>query len=122
MSGGDGSDGYNEASVMADRAIAAGVPRSAVVVDGTGVSTEATVADTLEWAADACRTREPASLRLIAVSQAYHLPRVQLAFASAGIDVLTVPAADPILIGEMPLLVAREVPAFWSYYLRECLG
>ena len=60
--------------------------------------------------------------RVIAVSQAYHLPRVQLSFATAGIDVLTVPAADPEPIGEMPLLVAREVPAFWVYYLRVCLG
>ena len=61
-------------------------------------------------------------IRLIAVSQAYHLPRIQLAFAAAGIDVLTVPAIDPVPISEMPLLVAREVPAFWSYFLRQCLA
>jgi hypothetical protein len=54
--------------------------------------------------------------------QPYHLPRIQLAFSGAGIDVLTVPAVDPIPIREMPLLVAREVRAFWLYYLRACLG
>ena len=59
---------------------------------------------------------------VIAVSQAYHLPRVQLTFATAGIDVLTVPAAESQPISEMPLLVAREVPAFWVYFLRVCLG
>ena len=59
---------------------------------------------------------------MIAVSQAYHLPRVQLAFAGAGIDVLTVPALDPEPIGEMPLLIAREILAFWAYDLRVCLG
>ena len=58
----------------------------------------------------------------MAVSQAFHLPRVQLAFANAGIDVLTVPAADPEPIGETPVLIAREVPAFWAYFLRVCLG
>jgi hypothetical protein len=48
--------------------------------------------------------------------------RIALVLAAGGIDVLTVPAADPVPTCEMPLLVAREIPAFWTYYLRECLG
>jgi vancomycin permeability regulator SanA len=117
MSGGDGADGFNEAIVMRDEAIAAGVRPEAILVDPAGVTTEATVANAVALLRD---YSVPPSL--IAVSQAYHLPRVQLSFATAGIDVLTVPAADPEPIGEMPLLVAREVPAFWVYYLRVCLG
>jgi vancomycin permeability regulator SanA len=117
MSGGDGADGFNEAIVMRDEAIAAGVRPEAILVDPAGVTTEATVANAVALLWD---YSVPPSL--IAVSQAYHLPRVQLSFATAGIDVLTVPAADPEPIGEMPLLVAREVPAFWVYYLRVCLG
>jgi uncharacterized SAM-binding protein YcdF (DUF218 family) len=117
MSGGDGADGFNEAMVMRDEAIAAGVSPEAILVDPAGVSTEATVANAIALLSD-----YSVPPRLIAVSQAYHLPRVQLSFATAGIDVLTVPAADPEPIGEMPLLVAREVPAFWVYYLRVCLG
>jgi vancomycin permeability regulator SanA len=120
MSGGDGSDGFNEALVMRDVAIADGVPDADILVDPHGISTEATVANVnglLE-----ARGRRTPDLRLIAVSQAYHLPRVQLAFGQAGVDVLTVPAADDPPISEMPLLVAREVPAFWGYYLRICLG
>lgn len=119
MSGGAGTDGFNEAEVMRDRAIAAGVDASAILVDATGVNTDATVSHTI-----ALLDEPPAvgPLRLMAVSQAYHLPRIQLAFSGAGIDVLTVPAVDPIPISEMPLLVAREVPAFWLYYLRACLG
>jgi vancomycin permeability regulator SanA len=117
MSGGDGADGFNEALVMRDEAIAAGVSPEAILVDPAGVTTEATVANAVALLWD---YSVPPSL--IAVSQAYHLPRVQLSFATAGIDVLTVPAADPEPIGEMPLLVAREVPAFWVYYLRVCLG
>ena len=121
MSGGDGVDGFNEAAVMRDVAVAAGVDPNDVVIDGSGVTTEATVDHAMAWLAS--HGSVPISdSRLIAVSQAYHLPRIQLAFAAAGIDVLTVPAVDPVPISEMPLLVAREIPAFWTYYLRQCLG
>jgi vancomycin permeability regulator SanA len=120
MSGGDGADGWNEAEVMRDQAIAAGVPAAAVFVDRTGVNTDATVDHTIALLDDPSIPR--GSMRLIAVSQAYHLPRIQLAFSGAGVDVLTVPAVDPVPIEEMPLLVAREVPAFWLYYLRACFG
>lgn len=120
MSGGDGSDGFNEALVMRDAAVAAGVDASAILVDPAGNSTEATVANVSALLDSRNGAAGPG--RVIAVSQAYHLPRVQLAFANAGIDVLTVPALDPEPIGEMPLLVAREIPAFWVYYLRVCLG
>lgn len=120
MSGGDGADGFNEAQVMRDQAMRAGVDPAAVVVDPAGDSTEATVANTV--ALLSARNGGSLPTRIIAVSQAYHLPRIQLSFATAGIDVLTVPAADPVPIGEMPVLVAREVPAFWVYFLRVCLG
>jgi vancomycin permeability regulator SanA len=120
MSGGDGTDGFNEATVMRAEAIAAGVAAADIVVDLSGVNTDATVDHTL--ALLAARLGSTVGLRLIAVSQAYHLPRIQLAFSGAGVDVLTVPAVDPIPISEMPILVAREIPAFWLYYLRACLG
>jgi vancomycin permeability regulator SanA len=105
---------------MRDQAVAAGVPANAVLVDRAGVNTDATVDHTIALLAEPSIPR--AWMRLITVSQAYHLPRIQLAFSQAGVDVLTVPAADPVPIDEMPLLVAREVPAFWLYYLRACFG
>jgi vancomycin permeability regulator SanA len=120
MSGGDGADGFNEATVMRDKAVASGVDPAAILVDPAGSTTEATVANTT--ALLTTRAGGVAPTRLIAVSQAYHLPRIQLAFATVGIDALTVPAVDPQPIGEMPFLVAREIPAFWVYYLRVCLG
>jgi vancomycin permeability regulator SanA len=119
MSGGDGADGFNEAKVMRDSAVAAGVPLDAIVVDLAGVSTDATVANSV---ALLVHPNDSGPVRIIAVSQPYHLPRIQLAYSQFGIDVLTVPATDPIPIGEMPLLVTREIPAFWGYYLRACLG
>jgi vancomycin permeability regulator SanA len=120
MSGGDGADGFNEALVMRAEAVAAGVDPAAVLVDPAGNTTEATVDNTL--ALLAARGQDSIPLRLIAVSQAYHLPRIQLAYANGGIDVLTVPAPDPEPIREMPLLALREVPAFWAYFIRVCLG
>ncbi len=120
MSGGDGSDGYNEAEVMRAQAIAGGVDPAAILVDSSGINTDATVDHTMGLLAT--RLGSTAGLRLIAVSQPYHLPRIQLAFSGAGIDVLTVPADDPVPISEMPLLIGREIPAFWLYFLRACLG
>jgi vancomycin permeability regulator SanA len=121
MSGGDGADGFNEARVMRDRAVAAGVDPAAIEVDPSGVTTEASVGHAMTIMAGLLPSRVGPP-RLVAVSQAYHLPRIQLAFSTAGIDVLTVPAVDPVPISEMPILVAREIPAFWLYYLRACLG
>jgi vancomycin permeability regulator SanA len=118
MSGGDGADGFNEARVMRDEAVSAGVDPGSILVDPSGNTTETTVDNTL--ALLAARAGGTVPTRVIAVSQAYHLPRIQLAYANGGIDVLTVPAADPEPIREMPLLALREVPAFWAYFVRVC--
>ena len=105
MSGGDGTDGFNEAEVMRSVAIASGVDPAAVVADPAGRSTEATVANVMSILDSRNGSAVPG--RIIAVSQAYHLPRIQLAFANAGIDVLTVPASEREPISEMPLQIGR---------------
>ena len=43
---GSGDSGFNEALVMRDMAVEAGIPETAVIVDSAGVNTEATVRDT----------------------------------------------------------------------------
>ena len=115
VSGGVGQTGYNEALVMRDMALAAGVPRRALIVDSNGVNTEATVRDTVPFF-----TTPQGRARVLAVSQFYHLPRIKLAYQRAGWNVLTVPSGlgDRGIIARM---VAREVPAFWVYYLRAVL-
>ena len=116
VSGGVGESGYNEALVMRDMAVAAGVPAKAVIIDSDGVNTDATVRHSIafldgrDWD------------RVLAVSQGYHLPRIKLAYQRAGWDVLTVPAVKSLPIPQTPRLVAREIPAFWVYYLRAVLG
>jgi vancomycin permeability regulator SanA len=115
VSGGVGDTGYNEALVMRDMAVAAGVPRRAIIVDSQGVNTDATVADTVPFF-----TGANGRARVIAVSQFYHLPRIKLAYQRAGWNVLTVPSG-PGDRGVIPHMVLREVPAFWVYYLRAVL-
>ena len=116
VSGGVGESGYNEALVMRDMAVKAGVHAEDVIVDSSGVNTEATVRNSIPFLGTGPR------LRVLAVSQFYHLPRIKLAYQRAGWDVLTVPAGTSTPIKETPYLVAREVPAFWVYYLRALFG
>jgi len=111
-----GDSGYNEALVMRDMAVRAGIRKEDVIVDSSGVNTEATVRNSIPFFG---AERYP---RVLAVSQFYHLPRIKLAYARAGFDVLTVPAGTSTPIRETPYLVAREIPAFWLYYLRAIFG
>jgi len=60
--------------------------------------------------------------RVLAVSHAYHLPRVKMAYRRAGWDVYTVPAEESRPLTQTPYLVAREVAAVWAYYLRPLAG
>jgi vancomycin permeability regulator SanA len=116
VSGAVGVSGYNEALVMRDMAVKAGVPRKDVVVDSAGVNTEATVRDTVPFFGGV------GWRRIAAESDFYHLPRIKLAYARAGWNVLTVPAHSTHRIPQTPFLVLREVPAFWVYYLRAVAG
>ena len=116
VSGGVGDSGYNEALVMRDMAVKAGVPRDRIIVDSSGVSTEATVRNSIPF------FDFDVSPGVLAVSQFYHLPRIKLAYARAGWDVLTVPATTSTPIKETPRLVLREIPAYWVYYVRAMVG
>lgn len=105
MSGGPGDGPVHETEAMRDLAIGLGVPAAAIRLDAEGTSTRETVRHT------------PAG-RVLAVSHFYHLPRIQLAYRSAGRTAYTVPAEESRAIRQTPWLVAREAAAFWWYYLR----
>lgn len=112
MSGGVGESGYDETIAMRDRAIELGVPASAIVLDGEGIDTDHTVVNTVQlFEQDGVR-------RVLVVSQFYHLPRVKMAYRAAGWQVYTVPADKSIPVSKTPVLVMREVPAFWVYWAR----
>ncbi len=103
MSGGPGDGDIHETQAMRRMAMSLGVPDEAIQLDPTGVNTRATVAATAT------------SVRLMAVSHFYHLPRVKLTYQRAGVDVFTVPARERYTLTKMPLLIAREVAAIWYY-------
>lgn len=107
----DQSHGGSEPAAMRARAIAAGVPASAIVVDEAGVTSAATVANTARWA------RDRGIRRVIAVSHYYHEPRVKLLFERAGLRTYTVPATMRRRLLKEPYFLAREVLAYYDALL-----
>jgi vancomycin permeability regulator SanA len=114
LSGAQGvGEPVNETAAMRSLAIGFGVPASAISVDPRGFNTEATVNDTVPL------LRAAHAGAVAVVSDFFHLPRVKLAYQRAGYDVITVPSRGMHL--PPPVVIAREVPAFWVDYLRAVL-
>jgi uncharacterized SAM-binding protein YcdF (DUF218 family) len=113
LSGGPGDGPITEAEAMRTYALKHGIRAEDIFIDNQGVNTEATVRNTTplfaQWHAK----------RVLAVSHFYHLPRVKLAYQRAGVEVCTVPARQGRFLGQIPYNMAREVAAFWDYYLKE---
>src|SRR5204862_2038662 len=88
----------------------------AIVLDESGLNTDATVANTAGMFAQ----RHIKSV--LAVSHSYHLPRVKMAYArgltGTSVEVYTVPAAESQPLTAKPYFMPREVVALWVYYLR----
>ncbi len=114
MTGGIEPSGIDETNVMRDLAMQLGVPSQAIILDPGGHNTNASVANTIRI------LRDNGLDRILAVSQFYHLPRIKLAYARAGVDAWTVPARTSIT--RTTAIVAREIPAFWLYYLRAVMA
>jgi uncharacterized SAM-binding protein YcdF (DUF218 family) len=114
MTGGIDPSGIDETTVMHDLAVQLGVPSEAIILDPSGLNTNASVANTVRI------FRNNGLDRILAVSQFYHLPRIKLAYARASVDAWTVPARTSIT--RTSAIVAREIPAFWLYYLRGVVG
>jgi vancomycin permeability regulator SanA len=111
FSGGPGDGDVHETEAMRRMALKLGIPDDAIILDRGGVNTRATVEQTREI------FERIGARRIIAVSHFYHLPRVKLAYQQSGIEVYTVPARESYVLTKMPLLMAREVAAWWTYWL-----
>jgi uncharacterized SAM-binding protein YcdF (DUF218 family) len=113
FSGGPGDGSVHETAAMRRYAIQHGVRSEDIFVDEMGLNTAATVRNTVpllqQWHARS----------VLAVSHFYHLPRIKLCYQRAGLDVRTVPARQKYLMSQMPYNMAREVAAFWVYYLKQ---
>ena len=107
----DEHNGFSEPEVMRARAIAAGVPEGAVILDEEGV--------TSSWTArnGALLMRRHGFARAIAVTHYYHEPRVKMLFERAGVAVYTVPARMSRRLLKEPWFIVREVLAYWHSFL-----
>jgi vancomycin permeability regulator SanA len=112
FSGGPGDGTVSEPEAMARVAIQLGVKPEDILLDNSGLNTQATVRNT-----EAIFERLHAS-RILVVSHDYHLPRVKLAYQRAGREVYTVPARESHFMKLMPYYMLREVAALWAYYAR----
>ena len=113
LSGGPGDGVVHETEAMRRYAVRHGVRAEDIVVDNQGLNTGATVHHTAELC------REWPAHRVMVVSHFYHLPRIKLACARAGVEARTVPASEARFLGQLPFNMAREVAAFWAYYWKE---
>lgn len=115
VSGGPGDGDVHETEAMRDFALAEGLTSDQIVLDEAGWSTRETVLGTLPLMA------ERGWRRILAVSHSYHLPRIKLTYQLAGLDVWTVPATETAPLRRMPYFMAREVAAYWAYWVRSLL-
>lgn len=112
LSGGPGEGDIDEPTAMRNYAMNQGVPAEAIILDPRGLNTAATL--------DNCQPlfESLGVNRAIAVSHFYHLPRIKLASQQRGLNLLTVPADESRTLVGLPYYLAREVAAWWYYYLR----
>ncbi len=116
FSGGPGEGTVHETEAMRALALRLGVPDEAIIMDRQGLSTEATVRNTV------LMFEGLHSRRVLVVSHFYHLPRIKLAYQRHGWAVRTVPAVEARPLANMPWQIGREVAALWVYYLRPLGG
>lgn len=111
VSGGRGSEGFEEADVMRDVLIRYRVPPSAIILDRLGNNTRLT----------AIHSREIMEARqwrsAVVVSQYYHVPRAKLALRQEGIPAVSGAAAQYRFAWSDPVSLIREWAGFYAYLL-----
>ncbi len=109
----DDGNGFSEPAVMKARAVAAGVPSDAVLLDEEGVDTASTVRNSARLA------REQAIGSALVVSHYYHEPRLKMLFDRTGMRAYTVPAHMRYRLRKEPYFIAREIVAYYHSFLLE---
>lgn len=112
VSGGLGREGHQEAEVMRDWLVAAGVPPEDILVDRDGVDTGATARNTVHM------MREHELRSVIVVTQFFHVSRTKLAFRRHGVKEVGGAHARYFEARDAYSL-AREFIGYYAYLLRE---
>lgn len=110
VSGGMGKEGYNEARVMQNYLREHAVPATDIVVDDTGVNTQATAEHT------AAMAKERNWHAVIVVTQPYHILRSIYAFHRAGVP-RTYHAHATFYEIRDAYSTARDIVGFYDYLL-----
>jgi vancomycin permeability regulator SanA len=111
VSGGVGSEGFDEAEVMKRYLVENGMPESHIHVDGGGATTYLT-------AGNAARMmRENGWRSAMVVSQYFHVPRMRLALKRSGITPVFSAHAQYFELRDV-YSIAREVIGYGAYLLR----
>lgn len=111
VSGGVGSEGFDEAEVMKEYLVQQGIPKDQIHSDNQGINTYATAQNAAQLMQD-----QGYQTSLI-ISQYFHLPRTRLAFHRSGIT--TVYSAHAIYFEGRDLYsISREVIAFPVYWMK----
>ena len=109
VSGGRGIEGFEEADVMRDVLLKAGIPPDKIIVDRTGNNTRLT-------AIHAAAIMKAHNWRsAVVISQYYHVPRAKLALRQQGIQQVSGAAAEYRFAWTDPLSILRECAGYYSY-------
>lgn len=110
VSGGTGKEGYNEARAMEKYLLEQHVPAQDIIVDNTGINTQATAEHTRAI------LNEKHMRSVIVVTQAYHILRSVHAFHKAGVPEIYHAHAHYYEIRDI-YSTARDIVAFYDYLL-----
>jgi vancomycin permeability regulator SanA len=109
VSGGRGSEGFEEADVMRGILVRSGVPVDAIIVDRAGNNTRLTAMH----AHQIMQARGWQSA--VVISQYYHVPRAKLALRQEGVTQVSGAAAEYRFAWTDPLSILREFAGFYTY-------
>lgn len=109
----DRHNGFSEPEVMRARAVAAGIPKEAVLLDEAGIDTASTVRNSAEL------MRRSGFSAALCVTHYYHEPRSKMLFERAGVVTYTVPAKMSRRLLKEPYFIAREILAYWHSFFLE---
>ena len=111
VSGGFGSEGFDEATVMRQYLISRGIPENCIRVDSVGNTTALTAKN----ASQIMKQNNWQSAMII--SQYFHISRTRLAFAHYGVNPIYSAHANYFELRDL-YSIFREVIGYFSYILR----